>query len=136
MIKMNYRSIKEYIKLGLVIALIYVFLSVLGIGCPIKFLTGISCAGCGMTRAWISLFKMDIQGAFYYHPLFFLPAIYLLLFIFKDKISYKIFIWVVALGVFAFLATYIFRILNPSDIVVDININNGFVYSLLKKFAK
>lgn len=136
MIKMNYKSIKEYIKFGLTIALIYIFFSVLGIGCPIKFVTGISCPGCGMTRAWISLFNMDIQGAFYYHPLFFLPTIYLLLFVFKNKISYKIFICLITLGIFSFLTTYILRILNPRDIVVDINIDNGFVYSLLKKIAK
>ena len=35
------------------IAVFYLILeSVFGITCPILFLTGISCAGCGMSRAW------------------------------------------------------------------------------------
>lgn len=37
--------------------------------CPIKYLTGFSCPGCGMTRALIMMFY-DIRGAFYMHPLF------------------------------------------------------------------
>ena len=37
------------------IALFYVLIESLGVTCPIRFLTGISCAGCGMSRAWLSL---------------------------------------------------------------------------------
>ena len=51
-----------------------------GIGCPIKFLTGVSCPGCGMTRAWASVAALDFARAFAYHPLFFLgPLIPILL---------------------------------------------------------
>ena len=56
------------------IAVFYLILeSVFGITCPILFLTGISCAGCGMSRAWIALLHFNIHEAFMYHPLFFLP---------------------------------------------------------------
>lgn len=127
-------NIKEYIKFGLVIVLLYVFYYIVGIGCPIKFLTGISCAGCGMTRSWICLLHLDIKGAFYYHPLFFLPIIYFFLFLFKDKIQHKIFVCIVAIGMVAFIITYIFRLLNPDDVVVDININNSVIYNILKEF--
>ncbi|MDE7047571.1 MAG: DUF2752 domain-containing protein, partial [Lachnospiraceae bacterium] len=34
------------------VLMVYGLFTVLGIGCPIKFITGISCMGCGMTRAW------------------------------------------------------------------------------------
>lgn len=34
-----------------VVVLLYLVLEGFGITCPIKFLTGISCAGCGMSRA-------------------------------------------------------------------------------------
>ncbi|WP_373689128.1 DUF2752 domain-containing protein [Clostridium sp. YIM B02551] len=64
-------KINELIKIGLPVTLLYAILRVVGIGCPIKFLTGISCAGCGMTRAWIRVIHLDFKGAFYYHPLFF-----------------------------------------------------------------
>ena len=52
------------------IALLYVALEAFGVTCPIRFLTGISCAGCGMSRAWLSLLRLDLAGAVYYHPLF------------------------------------------------------------------
>ena len=33
------------------VAALYAALHFLGVGCPIKAVTGVSCAGCGMTRA-------------------------------------------------------------------------------------
>lgn len=47
------------------------FLYFSGIHCPFKKILGIECAGCGMTRAYLSLFKGDIQAAFKFNPLFF-----------------------------------------------------------------
>ena len=45
-------------------------LHITGIGCPIKFVTGISCPGCGMTRAWLSALGGRLDLALAYHPLF------------------------------------------------------------------
>lgn len=45
--------------------------------CPFLLFWGIPCPGCGMTRAFIALLHLDIQAAFYYHPLF--PLVILLL---------------------------------------------------------
>ena len=53
----------------LIIVLFYLLLFCLGITCPIKFLFGISCPGCGMTRAWLHVLRFDFLGAFSYHPL-------------------------------------------------------------------
>ena len=55
------------------IALLYLLIESLGVTCPIRFLTGISCAGCGMSRAWLSLLRLDFAGALRFHPLFWLP---------------------------------------------------------------
>lgn len=44
--------------------------AIYGNNLPYKYITGISCAGCGMTRAWIALLHFDINTAFMYHPLF------------------------------------------------------------------
>ena len=38
--------------------------------CVCKFLLGIPCPGCGMTRAWLCAIKLDISGAFRLHPMF------------------------------------------------------------------
>lgn len=65
------------------IAVFYLILeSVFGITCPILFLTGISCAGCGMSRAWFCVLRMDFTGAFRYHPLFWILPIGIMLFLF------------------------------------------------------
>ena len=37
--------------------------------CPFKFITGIPCPGCGMTRACLAVAKGDFPASFYYHPL-------------------------------------------------------------------
>lgn len=124
--------INEYIKFGLIIVLLYTFYHIIGIGCPIKFLTGISCAGCGMTRAWICLIHLDIKGAFYYHPLFLLPIIYFFLFLFKHKISHKIFVCVIVIGITVFVTVYIYRLVNPDNIVVTIDIENSFIFNFFK----
>ncbi|URZ17536.1 DUF2752 domain-containing protein [Clostridium felsineum] len=122
----------EYIKFGLAMVVLYAFFSLVGIGCPIKFLTGISCPGCGMTRAWIRLLHLDIKGAFYYHPLFFVPAIYIFIFLFKEKIPNKIYKILIGIAVVLFITVYIFRVLNPDGTVISINIKNGFIYKIFK----
>ena len=40
--------------------------------CTLYNLFGVPCPACGMTRAFVSLFRLDIGRAFFYHPLFFL----------------------------------------------------------------
>ena len=93
------KALKEEIAALAVIAVSYMILQGLGISCPIKFVTGISCAGCGMTRAWKALlFHGDFRQAFYYHPLFLLPVGFLALYLFKNGINpkvYKFFIFTI-----------------------------------------
>ena len=58
-----------------VVAAMYVF----QIGCPIRRITGYPCFGCGMTRAVISLLKLDFSAAFQYHAMVWsVPLLYLL----------------------------------------------------------
>ena len=37
-------------------------------GCPFRFFFGISCPGCGMTRALLAALRLDFAAAFSYHP--------------------------------------------------------------------
>ena len=54
----------------LAVAAVYALLTLLfGITCPIKYVLGISCPGCGMTRACLHALKLDFPAAFAYHPL-------------------------------------------------------------------
>ena len=103
-------------------AAVYVVLALLGIGCPIRALTGIPCGGCGMTRAYLSLLKPDIHSAFYYHPLFWMVPPALILFIVKkgplsdQRIRNSV--WTVFIT--SFIVVYLLRLLVLKDSAIYI----------------
>ena len=37
--------------------------------CPFRFLTGLPCPGCGMTRSVVALLHGDLAASLFYHPL-------------------------------------------------------------------
>ena len=58
---------KKYFTM-LVIPLIIIVISLLGLyNCPIRYIFGLTCPMCGITRAITSLLNFDIKGSFYYH---------------------------------------------------------------------
>ncbi|MBQ7034167.1 MAG: DUF2752 domain-containing protein [Clostridia bacterium] len=72
---------KKYQDKLLITAALLIYALVLGIlkiPCPILGLTGIPCPGCGMTRALLAAARLDLAGAFAYHPMFWaVPILYL-----------------------------------------------------------
>ena len=103
----SHRRIEVITSVAAVVVL-YVILESFGVTCPIKYITGISCAGCGMSRAWISLLHFNIHDAFMYHPLFFLPPVVVIVMLLKSKINikfYKIFMFTIA-GAFVIAVSY------------------------------
>ena len=46
------------------IYLLVILLTPLRIRCPIRFLTGFQCPGCGVTRMVLDLLKLDVRQAF------------------------------------------------------------------------
>ncbi len=98
----------------LAVAVLYIL-----IGCPIKYFTGLSCPGCGMTRAYFSLLKLDVNRAFYYHPLFFLaPFLVFLLFNKGTSLRYKkIKNFSLLVIISAFVVVYFIRLLSGDEIV-------------------
>lgn len=94
--------------------------------CIYKRALGIPCPGCGMTRAFISLAKLDIRSAFYYHPLFILPMFLAGLFLFKKKqFAAQIYksnrFWLVILLIV--LSVYLYRMVTlfPDQAPMDFN---------------
>ena len=73
MSKNTKRAIKTKIITAAVVTAVLLILAYLlltgNYRCPFKFITGIPCPACGLTRACVSLTFGDIQGAFHYHPL-------------------------------------------------------------------
>ena len=66
---------KKIFKAAMTLAVVFVLILLL-YHCPFSYLFGLSCPGCGMTRAFFSLLQLRFAEAFYYHPLF--PLVILL----------------------------------------------------------
>lgn len=89
------------------------------LGCPIKLFTGVSCAGCGMTRAWLQVLRLDFRQAFYYHPLFALPPVALAMLWQRSRIPPKLFKGCMYTMMAAFLVVYVYRLcMGDGDVVV------------------
>lgn len=111
----------------LVVFLFYFF----GPGCPQQALFGISCLGCGMTRAYIQLLHGNVKGAFFYHPAFFTVPIAALLFFFRNKIPKNIFYISCIFLFLIFLFVYIYRFFTH-DPVLQFDIKEGELYKIWK----
>ena len=115
------------------VVVLYVILESFGVTCPIKFITGISCAGCGMSRAWIALLHFNIHEAFMYHPLFFLPPVVVIVMLLKSKINikfYKIFMFTM---VGAFVIVYLYRMFIGTGDIVVFEPQNNILFRIIRK---
>lgn len=115
------------------VVVLYVILESFGVTCPIKYITGISCAGCGMSRAWIALLHFNVHEAFMYHPLFFLPPVVVIVMLLKSKINikfYKIFMFTMA-G--AFVIVYLYRMFIGTGDIVVFEPQNNILFRIIRK---
>lgn len=122
---------KDWAAAALVAGL-YAALYFLGAGCPIRALTGVSCAGCGMTRAWLAVLQGDLTAAFAYHPLFWLVPVAAALFLARRRLPRPVAraaLWGIC-G--AFLLVYAVRMLDPEDAVVTFAPHTGLLYRLVR----
>lgn len=120
------------LKIAIIIGILYGFLNLFGVGCPIKFLTGISCPGCGMTRAVMATLNLQFSKAFYYHPLFGLVPFMFALYLFEDKIKpiYTKYTWILIISLF--LTIYVIRLFIIANNIVFIDISSGFVLKFIR----
>lgn len=116
----------------LVCVVVIIMLYVTGIGCLFKYATGVSCPACGITRAYVSLLRGDILGAFRYHPLFWLAPV-VCLSMFEDiqpkyfgenkRLCRKI---IYILGSM-FILVYIIRLFVIKDDIIVVDISSGVI---------
>lgn len=120
-------KIKEHGKAIILFFLIGVFY--LSFGCPFRLLFGISCPGCGMTRALFSLLTLDFGNAFEMHPLVFLLPLAVLIYFKRRSIPKKV---MTALCVFALIilfAVYCIRMAQGGTVVYA-DFEGGLIYRL------
>lgn len=125
---------EDYLIPIVLIGTLYVVFAVTGIGCPIKFVTGISCPGCGMTRSVIALLRFDFKNAFMYHPLFLLVFIFCIIYLLKRYINKKVYTTIMYVFVLLFIVIYLYRMFDPSDLVVVFKPGEGLIARILSKF--
>lgn len=131
--KSLFAKYKVYL-ITLAVLLIYVLCAfALKMPCPIKYLTGISCAGCGMSRALMSALTLDFSEAFRYHPLWItVPTSAVALAVLgangKKRASTVLLVCLAAL----FLITWIVRLVT-GDEIVKFDLAQGALARLLNK---
>ncbi|MBQ7122821.1 MAG: DUF2752 domain-containing protein [Clostridia bacterium] len=107
---------------------IAVFYSV--VGCPSRVLFGISCPGCGMTRAVRAALQLDFSLAFESHPLVFLLPVAAVVYFIRKKIPKKLLIFMGVSALVLMLAVFVYRLCTGSDIVY-FDFEKGLIYKIL-----
>ena len=124
-------ALPPWLVAALAVVLLYGGMEGLGVTCPIRFFTGVSCAGCGMSRAWLALLRGDISAAWGYHPLFWLPVPAAGLFLLRRHIPRRMLMGAVWVGAALFLAVYALRMADQADSIVTFAPQTGFLFRVV-----
>ena len=132
----NLKKHREAVVLGAALIVYCVLAYLLEVPCPIKYITGISCPGCGMTRSLSALIALDPVTAMYYHPMIFViipaaPIVYFLELRNMYRLK-KIIVWVLVL---MFLAVYLFRFVYLRSPVLVFEPENGVYARIFGKLS-
>ena len=98
-------------------------------GCPFRFFFGISCPGCGMTRALLAALHLDFAAALSFHPLFFLLPLFLLGYYLDPWIDWSRHTFLFIFGIVLFVGVYLIRLLVLHDPVVAWHPSSGVLLS-------
>jgi lipid-A-disaccharide synthase-like uncharacterized protein len=126
---------QENKKAVVLVCLVYFLMELAGITCPILWITGISCAGCGMTRAMISLLKGDLVSAFRFHPLFWMPFAVGIVYLMRERISARQIKWIRYVVAVLGGVTYLIRMMMQTDSVVVFQPECGMIVRMIRKIS-
>ncbi len=110
---------------------VYILVCLFTVGCPIKHFLGISCPGCGMTRALTSVLRGDLSTAFYWHPLWPIAPILVLYFLFEDIIPRRTSRTALAVFAVLFIGVYLYRVIFTDCAATAIDLKNAAVIKLI-----
>ena len=84
----------------------------LEIPCVMRSITGLICPGCGMTRAWLAMLRLQVAEAFSWHPMFWAVPVFGLYWFFDGQLlgrpkADRIVLWAV---VTSFAVCYLLRL--------------------------
>lgn len=127
-------KIKEYAKIILALGIVCLAFHITGVGCPFQYMTGISCAGCGMTRAWLCVLHLDFPGAFAYHPLFWTVPLIGTAWVFHERLPEKLCRAGILFLILSFALVYLLRLVNPADPVVQADVKEGVLFKFFLCF--
>lgn len=127
---------KEIIYSVMAVLLLYAAFALLGIGCPIKFITGISCAGCGMTRAWAAVLQLDFGKAMRLHPLWWAVPPALCVFLGRRHFRKKTLNICLFIFVAAFIIVYLYRMVAGGQDIVVFEPQNGLIWRSMRAVAE
>ena len=103
--------------------------------CPIKLIFGVSCPLCGFTRSINCLFHKHFLKSFYYHALWPIFVIILMLHIISKLnlkwFNFKKYYTFLYLSLFINLLYYIYRITNNSKII-NIEFSKSIIYKIIQ----
>ena len=104
--------VKYSVVFGILLAyLIFVLCTGIGIPCVFSKITGLKCVGCGISRMFVSLARLDFVSAFKHNAFLFITGPFLIVYFAVSEIKYvlcgngrmgkwEIFLWVeLALGI-------------------------------------
>ncbi|MBE6771636.1 MAG: DUF2752 domain-containing protein [Ruminococcaceae bacterium] len=125
-------KVKHYIPLILLLCAVAAFY--LTFGCPLRWLFGICCPSCGMSRAVEALLRFDFLLAFQMHPLVFILPFAVIIYMFRKKLPRKVIVFLSIAALILMLAVYFYRLANGSDIVYA-DFERGVLYKMLQNFT-
>ena len=111
-----------------------------GTVCPLRILFGIPCPGCGLTRGFLSLLRLDFASAVRMHPLS--PAFFLLLLLFPvfrygKRECFGVWTGLFVLLLVLLLPIYFWRMLTvfPGEAPMDLTFRESLFYRLVHFFT-
>ena len=109
------------------------FFHLTGIGCPIRFVTGIPCPGCGLTRAALALLHFNPSLAFYYHPMIFALPLFGLILLLRSRLPQRLYKTLIFTLLILYVILYVVRLCDSHNTVIAVHLNQGLIYRIIHK---